>query len=111
MDSRKAQEEKPDTLVTVFEEPEDIKVFDGFKDMPEAELKELYGSLGLAMTFKDFMHIQNYYKGEEHRDVYKSQDGEPDVIVDEIKGVLRELSHIDRPVNVHLAQAKCYAYF
>ena len=68
VDSREAQEEKPDTLVTVFEEPEDIKVFDGFKDMPEAELKELYGSLGLAMTFKDFMHIQNYYKGEEHRD-------------------------------------------
>ena len=41
----------------------------------------------------------------------KETDGEPDVIVDEIKGVLRELSHIDRPVNVHLAQAKCYAYF
>ena len=33
-----------------------------------------------------------------------------DVTVDEIKGVLRELSHIERPVNVHLAQAKCYAY-
>ena len=45
VDSREAQEEKPDTLVTVFEEPEDIKVFDGFKDMPEAELKELYGSV------------------------------------------------------------------
>ena len=23
--------------------------------------------LGLAMTFKDFQHIQNYYHGEEHR--------------------------------------------
>lgn len=40
----------------------------------------------------------------------KGPDGEPDVIVDEIKGVLRELSHIERPVKVHLAQAKCYAY-
>ena len=68
VDSREAQEEKPETLVTVFEEPEDIKVFDGFRDMPENELKELYGSLGLAMTFKDFQHIQNYYKNEEHRD-------------------------------------------
>ena len=68
VDSREAQEEKPETLVTVFEEPEDIKVFDGFQDMPEDELKELYGSLGLAMTFKDFQHIQNYYKNEEHRD-------------------------------------------
>ena len=68
VDSREAQEEKPETLVTVFEEPEDIKVFDGFQDMPEDELKELYGSLGLAMTLKDFQHIQNYYKNEEHRD-------------------------------------------
>ena len=60
--------EKPETLVTKFEEPADVKIFDGFKDMPEAELKELYSSLGLAMTFKDFQHIQNYFKGEEHRD-------------------------------------------
>ena len=36
--------------------------------MPETELKELYDSLGLAMTFKDFQHIQNYYVSEEHRD-------------------------------------------
>lgn len=68
VDSREAQEEKPETLVTVFDEPEDIKVFDGFQGMPEDELKEFYGSLGLAMTFKDFQHIQNYYRNEEHRD-------------------------------------------
>ena len=68
VDSREAAEEKPDTLVTVFDDPADIAVFDGFKDMPEEELKELYDSLGLAMTFKDFLHIQNYYKGEEDRD-------------------------------------------
>ena len=67
VDSREAQEEKPETLVTVFDEPEDIKVFEGFQGMPEDELGELYGSLGLAMTFKDFLHIQNYYKNEEHR--------------------------------------------
>lgn len=68
VDSRETGMEKPDTLVTQFEEPEDVKYFEGFKDMPEAELKELYGSLGLAMTFKDFQHIQNYYRGEEDRD-------------------------------------------
>ena len=68
VDSREAAEGKPDTLVTVFDDPADIAVFDGFKDMPEEELKELYNSLGLAMTFKDFLHIQNYYKGEEDRD-------------------------------------------
>ena len=68
VDSRETGLEKPETLVTKFEEPADVKIFDGFKDMPEAELKELYSSLGLAMTFKDFLHIQNYFKNEEKRD-------------------------------------------
>ena len=68
VDSREASEEKPETLVTTFDEPADILVFDGFKDMSEDELRKLYDSLGLAMTFKDFLHIQNYYSGEEHRD-------------------------------------------
>ncbi len=68
VDSREAVEEIPETLVTNFDEPEDVIVFDGFKDMDEAELKELYRSLNLAMTFKDFLHIQKYFKGEEDRD-------------------------------------------
>ena len=55
-------------MVTVFDEPEDVKIFDGFKDMQETELKELYDSLGLAMTFKDFQHIQKYFNEEEVRD-------------------------------------------
>ena len=68
VDSRENNNPKPETLVTVFEQPEDVKVFEGFMDMPEAELKELYSSLNLAMTFKDFLHIQNYFKNEEKRD-------------------------------------------
>ena len=68
VDSREASEEIPETLVTVFDVPEDVAIFDGFKDMDEAALKELYSSLNLAMTFKDFLHIQNYYKNEEKRD-------------------------------------------
>ncbi len=68
VDSRETDMVKPETLVTEFEEPADVASFVGFKDMPEAELKELYDSLGLAMTFKDFLHIQNYYVTEEKRD-------------------------------------------
>ncbi len=68
VDSRQTGLEKPDTLVTRYEEPADVSVLDGFQNMPEAELKKLYDSLGLAMTFKDFLHIQNYYQKEEHRD-------------------------------------------
>ena len=68
VDSRETGMEKPDTLVTKFDEPADVIIFDGFKDMAEDQLKELYSSLGLAMTFKDFLHIQKYFKGEEDRD-------------------------------------------
>ena len=68
VDSREASETIPETLVSVFEKPEDVAVFEGFASMDEAALKELYGSLNLAMTFKDFLHIQTYYKNEEKRD-------------------------------------------
>ena len=68
VDSRETGMDKPDTLVTEYDEPADVVVFDGFSAMDEAALKELYHSLGLAMTFKDFKHIQNYFAGEEKRD-------------------------------------------
>ncbi len=68
VDSRETGMVKPETLEMAYEEPADVAVFDGFAAMPESDLKKLYDSLGLAMTFKDFLHIQNYYKGEEHRD-------------------------------------------
>ena len=68
VDSREIGMEKPETLVAKFEEPADVAILDGFQDMPEEELKKRYDSLNLAMTFKDFLHIQNYFKSEEHRD-------------------------------------------
>ena len=68
VDSRETDMVKPETLITDYEEPADVIIFDGFQDLSEEKLRELYDSLGLAMTFKDFLHIQNYYAGEEHRD-------------------------------------------
>lgn len=68
VDSRESNTAKPETLVVKFKEPADVITFDGFVTMEEAELNELYGSLNLAMTFKDFLHIQNYFKNEEKRD-------------------------------------------
>ena len=68
VDSRLTDEVKPETLVDHFDEPADVIVFDGFKDMSSDKLQELYGSLGLAMTFADFKHIQRYFHDEEHRD-------------------------------------------
>ena len=68
VDSRETDMVKPETLITDYEEPADVIIFDGFQDLSEEKLRELYDSLGLAITFKDFLHIQNYYAGEEHRD-------------------------------------------
>lgn len=39
--------------------------------------------------------------------ILKTDDG---VTIDEIKGVYRNLEHLDEPVFVHQAQAMCYAY-
>ncbi len=68
VDSRRADGPKPETLEEKFDEPADVAVLEGFTDMAEPQLKELYGSLGLAMTMADFQHIQRYFHDEEHRD-------------------------------------------
>ncbi len=69
VDSRETGDDSiPETLIQTFEEPEDVKTLTGFADMAKEPLKKLYDSFGLAMTFNDFLHIQNYFKNDEHRD-------------------------------------------
>lgn len=68
VDSRETGMEKPETLVVNFEDPADVGSFEGFVGMMEDDLHALYNSLNLAMTFKDFQHIQVYFSGEEKRD-------------------------------------------
>ncbi len=67
VDSRVTDAPKPDTLEDHFDEPADVIIFDGFKDMAESDLRRLYDGLGLAMTFADFKHIQRYFHDEEKR--------------------------------------------
>ena len=68
-------------------------------------------SIKTLIPYGDFnIQIEGRADGIIERENIKNvPDGEPAVTVDEIKGVLRDLSHIERPVTVHLAQAKCYA--
>ncbi len=68
VDSRETGLIKPETLIADYEEPGDVAILTGFCAMEENALKKLYDSLGLAMTFKDFLHIQKYFRGEENRD-------------------------------------------
>ena len=68
VDSRVTDQTKPDTLIQTFPEPDDVKIFDGFRDMADDDFKALYDSLGLAMTYKDFLWIKKYFAEEENRD-------------------------------------------
>ena len=68
VDSRETGMEKPQTLQMEYPEPDDVKILTGMTGMREDELSDLYGSLGLAMTFDDFVFIQEYFAGTEHRD-------------------------------------------
>ena len=68
VDSRETTLEKPQTLVQNFENPADVVFFEGFPSFSNEELRSLYESLNLAMTFKDFIHIQNYFRNDEKRD-------------------------------------------
>ena len=47
---------------------------------------------------------------KEEEQMLPAVDDEKKVVVDEIKGTYKELRRIQKPIAVHLAQAKCYAY-
>lgn len=109
VDSRETDMVKPDTLVTQFVEPDEVAIYDGFKDMAETELKALYDSLGLAMTFKDFQHIQNYFRNEEKRnpsvteirvlDTYWSDHCRHTTFSTELKNVTFEENYYTEPIK------------
>ena len=63
-----------------------------------------YGGLGLDLC------VEGRADGILNQGQDKKSEEQADVIIDEIKGVYRELSTIKEAVPVHLAQAKCYAY-
>ena len=68
VDSRESSKQKPETLETSYEEPADVHIFAGFIKMNEDALRALYDSLNLAMTFEDFLFIQDYFRKDEKRD-------------------------------------------
>lgn len=61
----------------------------------------------LKMEFEE----ENYIVVLEGRaDGIFKQDGQEETAIDEIKGVFFDVSYMEEPQNVHLAQAKCYAF-
>ena len=64
VDSRLTGMVKPETLEMKYKEPADVAILDGFVDLDDVKRESLYQSLNLAMTIKDFAHIQTYFKEE-----------------------------------------------
>lgn len=109
VDSRETDEVKPTTLLSEFEEPEDVEILTGFKNMDIDELKRLYESLNLAMTMADFCHIQNYFKNEEGRDpsmteirvldTYWSDHCRHTTFLTELKDIVFEEGYYTKPIK------------
>ena len=113
VDSREAGETKPKTLVTKFDDPVEVILFDGFTTLPKKELRELYATLNLAMTFQDFEHIQNYFNKEEKRDpsmteirvldTYWSDHCRHTTFLTELKDITMEEGYYSEPIQAAYA--------
>jgi len=99
----------PETLVMKYDDPADVIIFDGFTAMSEEQLKELYDSLSLAMTFKDFLHIKKYFTDEEKRnpsmteirvlDTYWSDHCRHTTFSTELKNVTFDEGYYKKPIE------------
>lgn len=67
IEAREAEQAKPETLISICEEPEKVKNVSGFLTMTKEEAEELRKSMGLAMSLEDLLWCQKYFN-EEHRE-------------------------------------------
>ncbi|HOB82388.1 MAG TPA: phosphoribosylformylglycinamidine synthase [Peptococcaceae bacterium] len=68
IETRKASLEKPTTLQTQMEVPQDVEILTGFINLSENGLQDLIDKLGLAMSPADLAFCQDYFKNNEKRD-------------------------------------------
>ena len=68
LECRLAQLEKPASLQQKFDEPAEVEILNGFKDLTEAELQQQLAELGLGMKIEDLSFCQKYFREQEKRD-------------------------------------------
>jgi phosphoribosylformylglycinamidine synthase len=68
VDSREASMDKPETLDTDIEYPDDIKPLTGFCKMSDEEIEELQKKMAMAMSAEDLKFCREYFGKKEHRD-------------------------------------------
>ena len=64
VDSRQASLELPDSLLTVYPEPEPVATLEGFREMDEEAMDRMISSLGLAMDRDDLRMCRDYFVTE-----------------------------------------------
>ena len=68
VESREAALIKPETLISVYHQPEDVSVINGFTTFSQSDLEKLLAEMNLAMDLQDIKFCQIYFKDEEKRD-------------------------------------------
>lgn len=68
VDSREASLEKPATIENQTEEPEDVKIIQGFINMTDENAAKFYENYGFAMDLSDLKFCQKYFRDTEKRD-------------------------------------------
>ena len=68
VESRLASLEKPDSLDIPVDQPENVKVIEGFTSWNDDEMSEFFGSMGFAMTLDDLKFTRDYFRDTERRD-------------------------------------------
>ena len=67
VEAREASLEKPETLLTNYEIPTEVRILDGFCRLDREGLESFVGDYGLAMDADDIAFCQEYFRSE-HRD-------------------------------------------
>lgn len=68
VESQEAKMEKPGTLKTEVEQPDDVAAINGFINMNQEQLSALLKEMGFAMSLDDILFCQTYFKDTERRD-------------------------------------------
>ena len=68
VETREASLELPETLKMEYAQPDHVETLEGFTTLDDAGLKELIGTMGLAMDLDDLRFLQAYFLNDEQRD-------------------------------------------
>ena len=70
VESRLCSLDKPKTLEQKVDEPEPVRMVEGFIFMPAADVAAFYKEQGFAMSIDDLLFVQSYFRGQRRDPTY-----------------------------------------